>query len=372
MASQRGLRGIVAGNSSMSLVDGEKGRLLYRGYDILDLAEHSTFEEVVFLMWRGRLPKKAELADFEAALARERTLSKEQMELLAAFPRKALPMEVLRTMVSHMASFDPDGADNSMPANERKGIRLVARFPVFTSAFHRLRNGLDFVPPREGMDHASAFLRMLHGKEPTKEEARALDVALLLHVDHEFNASTFAARVTAATLSDLYSAIVSALGALKGPLHGGANENAIRMIRRIGDPSKTEKYVLEALGKKERIPGFGHPVYRTMDPRATIMKEMSERLTRRMGEPQLYEISTIIQDVMMREKKLWPNVDFYSSSTLYALGIPIDMFTPFFACGRVPGWIGHVMEQYGDNRLIRPIANYVGPMDLEYVPIGER
>ncbi len=372
MAAQRGLRGIVAGNSSMSLVDGEKGRLLYRGYDILDLAKHSTFEEVVFLMWRGILPKKDELAGFTAALAKERFLSSEQVDLLATFPKKALPMEVLRTMVSHMASFDPDGADNSMEANERKGIRLVARFPAFASAFHRLRNGLDYVPPRENMDQASAFLHMLHGKEPTKEQARALDVALLLHVDHEFNASTFAARVTAATLSDLYSAIVSAIGALKGPLHGGANENAIRMIRGIGDPSKAEKYVLEALGRKERIPGFGHPVYRTMDPRASIMKEMSKELTQKMGEPKLYEISAIIQDVMMREKKLWPNVDFYSSTTLYALGIPVDMFTPFFACGRVPGWIGHVMEQYADNRLIRPIANYVGPTDLEYVPIGKR
>ncbi len=372
MAATRGLRGIVAGDSSMSLVDGEKGRLLYRGYDILDLAEHSTFEEVVFLMWKGRLPREEEFESFKASLAKERGLSRQQLDLIATFPREALPMEVLRTMVSHMALFDADREDSSVEANERKAARLVAKFPSFVAAFHRMRNGMEHVPPREEMDHATAFLHMLHGKEPGKEEARALDVALLLHVDHEFNASTFAARVTAATLSDLYSSIVSAIGALKGALHGGANENAIRMIRGIGEPARAEAYVVEALGRKERIPGFGHPVYRTMDPRAAIMREMSERLTRKMGEPQWYEISTIIQDVMMREKGLWPNVDFYSSSTLYALGIPIDLFTPFFACGRVPGWIGHVMEQYADNRLIRPLANYVGPTNLKYAPMSER
>ncbi|MCJ2520612.1 MAG: citrate synthase [Candidatus Thermoplasmatota archaeon] len=372
MAADRGLRGIVAGKSSLSLVDGLEGRLIYRGYDILDLAVHSTFEETVYLMWHERLPKRRELEDFKKALVQERQLSEEQLRLLSTFPKDALPMEVLRTMVSHMALFDPDRGDNSPEANLRKGTRLVATFPAFAGAFHRIRNGEEFLPSSPEMDHAASFLHMLHGKEPTPEAARSLDICLLLHVDHEFNASTFSARVTAATLSDLYSAIVSAIGTLKGPLHGGANENAMRMLRKIGELSKAEDYVVQALGRKERIPGFGHPVYKTMDPRATILKDMSKRVCEGIGEPKWYEMSALIQEIMMREKGLYPNVDFYSATTLYALGIPLDLFSTFFACGRVPGWIGHVMEQYSDNRLIRPLSEYIGSKDLKYVPIDER
>lgn len=372
MAPERGLRGTVAGNTALSLVDGEQGRLLYRGYDIRDLAEHSTYEEVTYLLWHGNLPRRDELQAFDEALRSERGLTKEQLDLLSTFPKDTHPMTVLRTMVSYLAASDPDGEDNSPEANERKGIRLVARFPSIIGAFHRMRNGQDAVLPKPEMNTAAAFLTMLHGEAPTAEEARALDIALLLHVDHEFNASTFSARVTAATLSDLYSAIVSALGALKGPLHGGANQNAIQMLLKIGTPDKAEAYLRAALDRKERIPGFGHPVYRTMDPRAAIMKGMSRTLTAKMGEPQVYETSVRVEELMMELKGLNPNVDFYSASVLYALGMPIDLFTPFFATGRVPGWIGHVMEQYGDNRLIRPLSKYVGERDLKYVPLEQR
>ncbi len=371
-AAQRGLRGTVAGKSELSLVDGEKGRLLYRGYDIADLARHASFEETTYLLWQGKLPTRAELDRFRGDLARERPLTKAQQDLMGTFPPDALPMEVLRTMVSHKALFDPDREDPSREANLRKAVRLVAQFPAIVGAFHRHRNGRPYVAPEPGMDQATAFLTMLHGAPPTAQAARALDVCLLLHVDHEFNASTFAARVTAATLSDLYSAVVSAIGTLKGPLHGGANENVMRMLQAIGEPGKEEAYVRAALERRERIPGFGHPVYRTMDPRAIILKEMSRRLTEEMGEPRWYAMSARIEEVMMREKKLHANVDFYSASTLYALGIPPDLFSTFFACGRVPGWIGHVLEQYADNRLIRPVAEYVGPRDLAYVPIADR
>jgi citrate synthase len=301
-----------------------------------------------------------------------RWLSDDQLKLLSTFPKDAMPIEVLRTMVSHMAPFDPEREDRSVEANLRKGIRLLGAFSAIVTAFHRVRAGQDVLFPEDGMDHATSFLYMLRGQKPTEEEARALDVALILHVDHEFNASTFAARVTAATLSDMYSAIISAISTLKGPLHGGANQNVIRMLREIGDLSKVEEYVLQALARRERIPGFGHPVYRTMDPRASILKEMSKRLCSKIGEPRWYEMSALIEDIMMREKGLYPNVDFYSASTLYALGIPEDLYTTFFACSRVSGWIAHVMEQYADNRLIRPISEYVGPRDLSYVPIDQR
>ncbi len=372
MAAARGLRGVVAGKSSLSLVDGEKGTLLYRGYDIRDLAEHSTFEETVYLMWYGKLPTRKELDNFKAELAGQRPLRDEQLDLLQALPGGASPMEILRTMVSHMALYDPGREDPSQEANVKKGIRLVAQFPSIVAAHHRIRNGEAYVRPPANADHAASFLTMLRGRKPSPEAARALDICFILHVDHEFNASTFSARVTAATLSDMYSAIVSALGTLKGPLHGGANENVMRMLRKIGDLSKVEEYVVSSLGRRERIPGFGHPVYRTMDPRATILKEMSERLGKGIGEPQWYEMSARIQEVMMREKGLYPNVDFYSASTLHALGLPSDLFSAFFACGRVPGWIGHVMEQYADNRLIRPISEYVGPRDVKYTPMEER
>jgi citrate synthase len=372
MAGQRGLRGVVAGRSSLSLVDGKEGRLLYRGYDIRDLAQHSTFEETVYLLWHGRLPGAEELQAFRTDLERERRLSKEQMGLLSTFPEDALPMEVLRTMVSHMAVFDKDREDRSREVNLRRGVRLLAAFPAIVAAFHRQRRGEKAVLPEDGMDHATGFLYMLRGEEPSREEARALDVTLILHVDHEFNASTFAARVAAATLSDMYSAIVSAISTLKGPLHGGANQNVMRMLRDIDDPSMAEEYVVQALTRRERIPGFGHPVYRTMDPRAAILKEMSERLCDKIREPKWYEMSALIEEAMMREKGLHPNVDFYSASVLYALGVPTDLYTTFFACSRVSGWIAHVMEQYADNRLIRPISEYVGPRDLRYVPVEER
>lgn len=371
MAS-RGLRGIVAGKSSLSLVDGKEGKLLYRGYDIVDLARESTFEEVVYLMWYGKLPKRRELDSLEAELARERSLTRPQIDLISTFPKDALPMEVLRTLVSYLSSADPDRGDWSGEANLRKGVRILSKMPAIVAVFHKARNGERFVPAKEGLNTAAAFLQMLHGEEPSSEVARGMDICFVLHVDHEFNASTFSARVTAATLSDLYAAIVSAIGTLQGPLHGGANENVMRMLRKIREVSKAEQYVLEALGRRERIPGFGHPVYKTMDPRATILKEISKRLGEGIGEPQWYEISNRIQEVMMRERKLYPNVDFYSASTLHALGVPADLFSTFFACSRVAGWIGHVLEQYADNRLIRPLAEYIGPKGLRYTPMDQR
>jgi citrate synthase len=281
-------------------------------------------------------------------------------------------MDMLRTMVSTLALYDPDGADMSQEANVRKAVRLTAKFPTIVTTFQRVRNGLEPVEPRSDLSIAGNFLYTLRGQEPDEIATRTMDVAFILHADHELNASTFAARVTAATLSDMYSAIVSAIGTLKGPLHGGANEGVIKNLLEIGGVENVEAWTIDALEKKKKIMGFGHRVYRTEDPRATHLREMSGQLGQRTGERKWYDMSRKMEEVMMREKHLNPNVDFYSASTYYALGIPTDLFTPIFACSRISGWTAHVLEQYKNNRLIRPRAEYVGPRGLKYIPIGER
>ncbi len=370
--AKAGLEGIVAAESRISDVNGDEGKLIYAGYDIHDLAEHSTFEEVVYLLWHGELPSRTALEELKHQLGNETGLPTPIQVLISSIPKSANPMDMLRTVVSALSFYDPDLDDMSPEANLRKAIRLTAKFPTIVTTFQRVRNGLQPVEPRKDLSIAGNFLFTLRGQEPDEISTRTMDVALILHADHELNASTFAARVTAATLSDMYSAIVSAIGTLKGPLHGGANEGVIKNLLEIGSVDNIEPWLKKALAEKKKIMGFGHRVYHTEDPRATHLREMSRQLGERTGEKKWYEMSRKMEEVMMRDKHLNPNVDFYSASTYYALGIPTDLFTPIFACSRISGWTAHVLEQYKNNRLIRPRAEYVGPRGLKYVPIEER
>ncbi|HKY06401.1 MAG TPA: citrate synthase [Blastocatellia bacterium] len=370
--AKAGLEGVVAAQSSISAVDGEKGVLIYRGYDIHDLAEHATFEEVVYLLWNGSLPNRSQLEQLKEELGRETRLPDEIQHLIRFFPKDANPMDLLRSIISAIAFYDAEAADMSREANVRKAIRLTAKFPTIVTTFQRIRNGHEPVEPRPDLSIAGNFLYTLRGQEPDEVEARTMDVALILHADHELNASTFAARVTAATLSDVYSAIVSAIGTLKGPLHGGANEGVIKNLLEIGDLENVEPWTLQAFADKKKIMGFGHRVYRTTDPRATHLRKMSGQLGERTGNRKWYDMSLKMEEVVMREKKLYPNVDFFSASTYYSMGLPTDLFTPIFACSRIAGWTAHVLEQYENNRLIRPRAEYVGPRGLKYVPLDER
>jgi citrate synthase len=368
-----GLEGVVVAESSISYVDGQNGRLVYRGYQIEDLAAHSTFEETSKLLLDDGLPRKDELDAFTAQLAAERALDERVLDLLHELPADAEPMAVLRTAVSAIGMFDPDGADDSREATRRKGMRLIAQFPTIVAAFDRLRNAEEPIEPREDLSHAANFLFMLKGEEPDPADAHILDVCLILHAEHGMNASTFAARVTAATLSDLHSAVTSAVGTLKGSLHGGANQEVMRMLLEIEergiDPAE---YVREKLAAHEKVMGFGHRVYKTMDPRAPILRNFSKELGERTGHPQWYTMSETMLETMLAEKSLNPNVDFFSASTYYALGIPVDLYTPIFALARVSGWCTHVEAQYAHNRLIRPRAQYVGKRDLTYVPLDAR
>ena len=370
--AKAGLEGIVAAQSTISDVNGEEGKLIYAGYDIHDLAQHATFEEVIYLLWNGRLPTAVELGALKSQLNSEAGLPNEIIELIRLLPKTANPMDMLRTVVSALGLYDPDGADNSLEANGRKAIRLTAKFPTIVTTFQRVRNGLEPVHPHDELSLAGNFLYTLNGEEPAEVATRTMDVAFVLHADHELNASTFAARVTAATMSDIYSAIVSAIGTLKGPLHGGANEGVIKNLLEIGSVEAVEAWVKDAFAHKKKIMGFGHRVYRTVDPRAIHLAEMSRQLGERTGETKWYEMSRKMEEVVMRDKHLNANVDFYSASTYYALGIPTDLFTPIFACSRISGWTAHVLEQFRNNRLIRPRAEYVGPRGLKYVPIEER
>ncbi|HWN97775.1 MAG TPA: citrate synthase [Blastocatellia bacterium] len=370
--AKAGLEGIVAAQSSISDVNGEEGKLIYAGYDIHDLAKHASFEEVIFLVWNGKLPTASELNQLKSRLNSETRLPPEIIELIRSIPKIANPMDMLRTVVSALGLYDPDDADNSIEANVRKAVRLTAKFPIIVTTFQRVRNGQEPVQPREDLSLAGNFLYTLTGKQPDDIATRTMDVAFVLHADHELNASTFAARVTAATLSDMYSAIVSAIGTLKGPLHGGANEGVIKNLLEIGSVEAVEPWVKNAFARKQKIMGFGHRVYRTVDPRATHLAEMSRQLGERTGETKWYEMSRKMEEVVMREKHLNANVDFYSASTYYALGVPTDLFTPIFACSRISGWTAHVLEQFRNNRLIRPRAEYIGPRGLKYVPIEGR
>ncbi len=370
--AKAGLEGIVAAQSAISDVNGIEGRLVYQGYDIHDLAEHATFEEIVYLLWNGRLPTTVELAELKERLSKASALPAPIIRIIQETPKDANPMDALRTAVSALSFYDPDGADMSREANVRRAIGLTAKFSTIVGTFHRARNGQDPVEPRGDLSIAGNFLYTLWGREPDEVATRTMDVAFILHADHELNASTFAARVTAATLSDMYSAVVSAIGALKGPLHGGANEGVIKNLLEIGGVENVEPWLMQRFSEHAKVMGFGHRVYRTMDPRATHLREMSRQLGERTGQKKWYEMSIKMEEVVMREKHLNPNVDFFSASTYYSLGIPTDLFTPIFACSRISGWTAHVLEQYEHNRLIRPRAEYIGPRDLKYSPIEKR
>jgi len=370
---KEGLEDVVAADSSICYIDGDRGVLSYRGIDIHELAEKSTFEEVCFLLWEGRLPRREELEESRRAIGQERALPPEMLELLTSLVPHLTPMDALRTMVSALAETDPDVRDMSPAANHRKSVRLTGQIATIVAAHHRIREGQPLVDPDLSLGHAEDFLRMLNGAKPTAEAVRAFDMALVLHADHELNASTFAARVTAATLADMHSAITSAIATLKGPLHGGANEAVIRMLLEIGSLDRVDDFIHSKLAAKEKIMGFGHRVYHTEDPRATHLREMSKALAESSGETRWYDMSRRIEKIINEEKKLNSNVDFYSASVYYMLGIPPDLFTPIFAVSRVSGWTAHVLEQYENNRLIRPRAEYIGPeYPQAYVPLEAR
>jgi citrate synthase len=370
----KGLEGVVAANSSICYIDGDQGILAYRGIDIHELADHSNFEEVCYLLWFGKLPTRTELAEFKMQLVRERKLDAQIISLIRQAPKHALPMDVLRTIVSALALFDPEEKSNDSDANLRKSTRLTSQIAMIVATYDRIRKNLPLVEPDRSLSHAGNFLYMLNGQVPSETATRALDIALILHADHELNASTFAARVTAATLSDVHSAITSAIGALKGPLHGGANEAVFQILQQISDSGADPvEYIKGMLAQKKKIPGFGHRVYTTEDPRATHLRQMSRDLGYSSGQSKWFEISHKIEEYINAEKKLNANVDFYSASTYHTLGIDIDLFTPIFAVSRISGWTAHVMEQLNDNRLIRPRAEYVGPAyPNRYVPIDKR
>ncbi|MGA2645534.1 MAG: citrate synthase [Candidatus Sulfotelmatobacter sp.] len=370
----KGLEGVVATTSGICYIDGDRGVLAYRGIDIHELAEHSNFEETCYLLWFGQLPNRTQLKDIEGRLAQERQLDPAIIRFLRDVPRTALPMDVLRTAVSALAFYDLDEKKNDHDANVRKAIRLTSQIAMIVAGYDRIRKGMPVVEADRSLSHAANFLLQLNGTKPSETAERALDIALILHADHELNASTFAARVTAATLSDMHSAITSAVGTLKGPLHGGANEAVFRILETI-EREKTDPvdYVRKMLAEKKKVPGFGHRVYRTEDPRATHLRGMSRDLGQASRQPQWYDMSEKIEQFVKSEKKLNANVDFYSASTYHTLGIDEDLFTPIFAVSRISGWTAHVIEQLDDNRLIRPRADYMGPeYPNHYVPIEKR
>ena len=371
-----GLRGVVAASSSIGDVNGEKGELIYQGVNIHDLATKSTFEEVVFLLWNGRLPKRVELDELKKSIAASYELPGQIVELIKGIsesvPKSADPMDRLRTIVSALAMFDEEARDLSREASLRVATRLAARFPTIVAAIDRARNGKEIIQPKPDLDIATNFLYMLKGEMPDEFDAHVLDVALILQADHELNASTFTARVVAGTLADMYSAVTAALGALSGPLHGGANTAIMKILLEIDDVNKVEGYVKDALARKKKIMGFGHAVYKTEDPRATHLRRFSREMGERKGNTKWYDITAKLEEIMKREKNLLPNVDAYSASTYYMMGIPLDLYTPIFAISRISGWTAHILEQYADNKLIRPRAEYIGPRNVPYVPIDER
>lgn len=372
--ASKGLEGIVAAHSGICWIDGDAGVLAYRGIDIHELASKSNFEETSYLLWFGKLPTQAALKEFRKNLADARNLDPAFMKLLAEMPKTATPMEVLRTAVSALSFFDKDEKDNLHDANVRKSFRLTSQIAMIVAIYDRLRKGKPVVEADPSLSHAANFLWMLNGEKPSETAEKAFDVALILHADHELNASTFAARVIAATLSDIHSAVTGAIGALKGPLHGGANEAVMRLLNAIvKEGSDPVEHVKKMLAEKKKISGFGHRVYHTEDPRATHLRKMSEDLGKASGNPKWFEMSRAIEKFVLAEKKLNANVDFYSASTYTTLGIDVDLFTPIFAVSRISGWAAHVIEQLDDNRLIRPRAEYIGPKyPAAYMAITER
>ncbi|MBX3387106.1 MAG: citrate synthase [Phycisphaeraceae bacterium] len=371
----KGLEGVVAAETRMSFIDGEKGVLEYVGIAIDDLARNSNFEETVFLLWNTRLPKKSELEAFRGDLRSRYDLPPSAIDALRHIPKSAQPMHVLRTMVSSLAFLDAHPNANDLPSARDKSLTILARTPTIIAAFDRIRRGLNIVPPRKDLSFSANFLYMLNGEVPTPTMERAFDVCMILHADHGLNNSTFTARVVISTLSDVYSALTAAVGSLRGPLHGGANEEVMEMLGEIPSLDAVEPYVMGKLAKKERIMGFGHRVYKAIDPRATFLKTLAKQLAADTGNQDLYEKSTKIEEIMAREvaaKGIYPNVDFYSATTYHSIGLKLDLFTPMFAMSRIAGWAGHIIEQLDGNRLFRPKAEYVGPHNEKYVPIAER
>jgi citrate synthase len=369
-----GLENVIATSSEITFIDGQVGILAYRGYLIEDLAQQATFEEVAYLLWNGRMPNKTEYEDLNRQILESHALTPPVIQHIRNMPTTMHPMDALRTAVSVMAHYDPDVEDNSPAANQRKAVRLVGQTPAVVAAFDRIRRGLDPIPAKPGLRTAANFLYMLTGKEPDATSEKALEAYLVLLADHELNASTFAARVTAATLSDMHSAVVSGIGALKGPLHGGANEKTMELLLAIGDPAEAKEYVEDMMERKEKIMGIGHRVYKVKDPRTAELKVMSKAMCEKIGHPEYYEMSDIIEKTVWEAKRLPANVDFYSATALYALGLEIDIFTPLFAVSRMSGWTAHIMEQHANNRIIRPRAEYDGlePGSRHYLPIEGR
>lgn len=369
---KEGLEDVVANSSEICFIDGKEGRLVYCGYDVLDLVGRATFEEVVFLLWEGHLPNSLALNVLKQDLASSRNLSPEILQLITSLPKSTDPMDMLRTAVSLAGIYDPDTRRYTPEARRRKAIRLVSQIPTMIAVFERYRLNQDIVAPDPTLSLAQNFLYMLHGSVPSIEQAQIFDTALVLHADHELNASTFAARVTAGTLTDLYSAITAAIGALKGPLHGGANEAVIKMLEEIGTVDNVEPWLREKLTNKVKISGFGHRVYRTEDPRAGVLRRYAEKLDRDCGDTRNTDMLERIKTIIFAEKHLYPNVDLYSGSVYRQLGIAVELYTPVFAMSRIAGWTAHVLEQYRHNRIIRPRAEYVGPTHVDFVAIAER
>ena len=370
-AVDKGLEGVVACTTAVSFIVGDT--LNFRGYTIDDLVEHSTFEEVTYLLWNNRLPKASELKIFSEDLNKEMILPADFIKVLKNIPTKVHPMAWLRTAVSLMSHWDKDAEDMSPEANRRKSLRLTAKMGTLVCAFEAIRNNREPVNPQAGKSMAWNFMYMLNGgQEPDSDFVKIFDTCLILHADHELNCSAFATRVTASSLSDLHSAVVSAIGALKGPLHGGANEQVMLSLKKIGTIENAKKFVIDALAAKEKVMGIGHRVYKNGDPRARILRKISEKLTKKIGEPQWYEMSILIDDTMQKEKGLMPNVDFYSATVYYSMKIPIDIYTPIFAVSRISGWCSHAMEQYANNRIYRPRGKWMGPEGLKWASVASR
>lgn len=368
----KGLEGIVAARTALSDVKGDIGQLIYRGYDINELAGKISYEEVVFLLHYGHLPTRKELQDLKAQLASHRELPQGVIDAIKSLPKDTPPMHAIRTGISALGCFDPEADDGNLDSQREKALKLIAQIPIVTAYFHRSRQGKTLLNPDPKLGEAANFLYLVDGEQPSQEKESTMDMCYVLHADHGMNASTFSARVTIATLSDMYSAITAAIGTLKGPLHGGANEGVIKMLMEIGSLDKVDGYVKECLAQKKKIMGIGHRVYKTLDPRAPHLKKMAQILSAKLGEPKWIQMSERIAELMLKEKNLNANVDFYSATVYYSLDIPTDLFTPIFAIARTSGWTAHVIEQLQDNRLIRPQSEYIGPVGLKVNPIGER
>ena len=371
-AATAGLRGVVAAQSAIGDVNGEQGVLIYQGYDIHDLAEHSTFEEVVYLLWNGRLPNAGELADLKRQFQANYEIPAQVLEMMRSFPKDADPMDVLRTAVSSLDFYDKQGHGTDRENAVNTATKLTAQMGTIVTAWERIRSGKEPITPDKSLSIAENFLYMLRGEKAEADEARIFDVALILHADHELNASTFTTRVVAGTLADMYGAVTAGIAALAGPLHGGANTNVMKMLKEIGSEDKIDQWLDKALEEKRKIMGIGHAVYKTEDPRATWLRKFSKQLGEKRGDMQWFNMSQKIEKAMLEKKGMYPNVDFYSASAYYLMDIPLDQYTPIFAVSRISGWTGHILEQYGNNKLIRPRAEYIGKRDQKYTPIEER